>query len=48
MNGGEHGPMSLTAAKSSKSHSGPACVVSPWFSGWSKTAMASASLIQAV
>jgi hypothetical protein len=48
MNGGEQEPISLTAAKLSKTHSGPASVVSPGYSGWSKTAMAPASVIQAV
>jgi DNA-binding CsgD family transcriptional regulator len=38
----------LTSAKLSKSHSGPASAVSPGCSGWPKTVMAPASLIQAV
>ena len=48
MNGGEQEPISLTSLKLSKSHSGPAFAVSPGSSGWSKTAMAPASLSQDV
>ena len=48
MNGGEQEPISLTSPKLSKTHSGPASVSSPGDSGWPKTAMAPASLIQAV
>jgi hypothetical protein len=44
MNGGEREPISLTSVKLSKTHSGPASVVSPGSSGWPKTAMAPASL----
>jgi hypothetical protein len=48
MNGGEQESISMTVAKLSKSHSGPASVVSPGNSDRSKTAIAPASLTQAV